>query len=197
MSNLSKKTHIFSAVQVQDSDGTWRVKIVSQREKLNDEAKQIFLQQYAEHARMGHSARAAGVSPQTVRRHIEIDPDFAEACVTAEHQYRDRLIEHHQNLVFEGMTKVTYDRQGNVVGEEKIYPIRLIELELRKHDEGYRDKREVDVKVSGGVLVAPADVASIDDWEARFSGGPIIEGEVKESFHSNSDGDDDGTNPED
>jgi hypothetical protein len=109
---------------------------------------------------------------------MENDPDFAEACLAAEHDYRDRLIEHHQNLVFEGQTKITYDRQGNVVSEEKIYPIRLIELELKKHDEGYRDKREVDMKVSGGVLIAPADVKSIDDWESRFGGGQVIDGEV-------------------
>jgi len=186
---------MFSPVQYQDAEGNWRVKIVSQREKLDDRAKGIFLEHYSEHARMGQAAQAAGVTPQTVRRHMEVDPDFAEACMMAEHNYRDRLIEHHQNLVFEGTTKITYDRMGNVVGEEKIYPIRLIELELKKHDEGYRDKREVDVKVSGGVLVAPADVTSIDDWEARFSGAPVIEGEAQEVVHG--DGDDDGTNPED
>jgi len=195
MSDLPRKTHMFSPVQYQDAEGNWRVKIVSQREKLDDRAKGIFLEHYSEHARMGQAAQAAGVTPQTVRRHMEIDPDFAEACMMAEHNYRDRLIEHHQNLVFEGTTKITYDRQGNVVGEEKIYPIRLIELELKKHDEGYRDKREVDVKVSGGVLVAPADVASIDDWEARFSQGNVIEGEATEVVHG--DGDDDGTNPDD
>jgi len=190
MSDLPRKTHMFSPVQYQDSEGNWRVKIVSQREKLDDRAKGIFLAEYSEHARMGQAAQAAGVTPQTVRRHMEIDPDFAEACLMAEHNYRDRLIEHHQNLVFEGTTKVTYDRQGNVVSEEKVYPIRLIELELKKHDEGYRDKREVDVKVSGGVLVAPSDVASIDDWEARFSGGQLIEGEAQE-VHEPADGDDD------
>lgn len=176
---LPRKTHTFSAVEVQNPDGSWRVKIVSQREKLDDRAKGVFLENYAEFARIGQAARAAGVTPQTVRRHMEIDPEFAEACLAAEHDYRDRLIEHHQNLVFEGTTKITYDRQGNVVGEEKIYPIRLIELELKKHDEGYRDKREVDMKVSGGVLIAPADTESIDDWEARF-GNNTIEGEAQE-----------------
>jgi hypothetical protein len=176
--SLTRKTTTFSPVQYQDAEGNWRVKIVSQREKLDDRAKGIFLDTYREHGRMGHSARAAGVTPPTVRRAMENDPDFAEACLAAEHDYRDRLIEHHQNLVFEGQTKITYDRQGNVVSEEKIYPIRLIELELKKHDEGYRDKREVDMKVSGGVLIAPADVKSIDDWESRFGGGQVIDGEV-------------------
>jgi len=111
---------MFSAVQVQDSDGTWRVKIVSQREKLDDRAKGIFLAEYSQHGRIGHAAQAA------------------------------------------------------------IYPIRLIELELKAHDERYRDKKELDVKVSGGVLVAPADVSSIDDWEARFGEGKVIEGEAQE-----------------
>jgi len=69
---------------------------------------------------------------------------------------------------------------GNIVSTEKIYPIRLIELELKAHDERYRDKKELDVKVSGGVLVAPADVSSIDDWEARFGEGKVIEGEAQE-----------------
>lgn len=174
--NLPRKTHMFSPVQYQDSEGNWRVKIVSQREKLDDRAKGIFLEHYADHARIGMAAQAAGVTPQTIRRHIEIDPEFAEACVMAEENYRDRLIEHHQNLVFEGTTKITYDRQGNVVSEEKVYPIRLIELELKKHDEGYRDKRDVNMNVSGGVLIAPADTASIDDWEARFSDDKTIEG---------------------
>lgn len=180
MSDLPRKTHMFAPVQYQDADGTWRVKIVSQREKLDDRAKGIFLAEYSQHGRIGHAAQAAGVTAQTVRRHMEVDQEFGEACMMAEHNYRDRLIEHHQNLVFEGTTKVTYDRQGNVVSEEKVYPIRLIELELKKHDEGYRDKREVDVKVSGGVLVAPPDVNSIDDWEARFSGARVIEGEAQE-----------------
>lgn len=170
---------MFSAVEYQDADGAWRVKIVSQREKLDDRAKGVFLAEYGEHGRIGHAAAAAGVTAQTVRRHMEHDPEFAEACVAAEHSYRDRLLEHHQNLVFEGTTKVTYDRQGNVVSEEKIYPIRLIELELKAHDERYREKRDIDVKVSGGVLIAPAEVASIDDWESRFS-GTTIEGEAQE-----------------
>lgn len=170
----------FAPVQYQDADGNWRVKVVAQREKFDDIAKQTFLDEYSQHARMSDAARAAGVTPPTVRRHLENDPDFAEACLAAEHTYRDRLIAHHQELVFEGTTKVSYDRQGNVVSEEKIYPVRLIELELKKHDEGYRDKREVDMKVSGGVLVAPAEVSSIDDWEAKFANGKTIDGEAQE-----------------
>ena len=92
-------------------------------------------------------------------------------------EYRDKLIAHHQELVFNGTKKESFDRNGKLISTETIYPIRLIELELKKHDDGYRDKREVQMNVTGGVLIAPADVKSIDDWEKRFS-GEIIEGEV-------------------
>ena len=41
-------------------------------------------------------------------------------------------------------------------------------MELKKHDSGYREKQELNVNHGGGVLVAPAEMGSIDDWEARF-----------------------------
>ena len=148
--------------------GEWRTVIRMSRNKFDDKAKEIFLLEYAKWGRMGESAAAAGVSTQTVRHHMEEDEDFAEAFYLQEQEYQDKLIGHHQNLLFNGTTKKSYDRNGNLVSEETIYPIRLIELELKKHDEGYRDKREIKHNVSGGVLLAPAEMESIDDWETRF-----------------------------
>ena len=118
---------------------------------------------------MGEAAAAAGVSTQTVRAHIDKDEDFAEAILECETEYREKLVGHHQDLVFNGTTKKSYDRNGNLVSEEQVYPIRLIELELKKHDPGYREKQEVAVTHSGGVLVAPAETTSIEDWEKRFT----------------------------
>ena len=165
------------AVQYKDKDGAWRVKLRNLGLAFPDDQKQIFLENIAKHGRKSTAAVAAGVSTNRVNRELEMDEEFKEAFLEASQAYVDRVVGHHQDLLFEGQTKVSYDRQGNVVSEEKVYPVRLIELELKKHDEGYRDKREVGVKVSGGVLVAPADVASIDDWEEKFS-GTTIEGEV-------------------
>lgn len=170
----------FSAVEVQDKNGNWRTRIISQRTKFDEEAKGRFIDSYKEFARIGDACAAAGITRATYQRHLKQDDDFAEACMAAEEEYRAKLIAHHQDLVFNGTKKVTYDRNGNVVGEEQIYPIPLIQMELRKHDEGYRDKKEMDVNVSGGVLVAPADVATIDDWEARFTDNQVIDGEAVE-----------------
>lgn len=170
----------FVAVEEQDENGNWRVRIKSQQLKFDDEAKGRFLEEYAKHGRIGDSCLAAGVSHTTYLKHLQSDEDFGAACVDAENTYQSRLIAHHQNLVFEGTTKKSYDRNGQLVSEEQVFPIPLIQMELRKHDEGYRDNKQVDVKVSGGVLVAPADVASIDDWEARFSDENTIEGSAEE-----------------
>jgi hypothetical protein len=134
---------------------------------------------------MGESAKQAGVTTVTVRRHLEIDQEFAEGMLEASETYHDRLIKHHQNLVFNGTEKTTFDRNGNVVSQETVYPIRLIELELKKHDDGYRDKREVDINVTGGVLVAPKEMESIDDWQSKFGAEKIIEGEVTDGKSDN------------
>lgn len=157
-------------VEIQDPDtGEWRSQIRMSRLKFDDEAKGIFLREYAKWGRMGESAAAAGVTPQTVRHHMEEDEEFANAVMIQEQEYKDKLIGHHQDLVFNGVEKKNYDRNGNLVSETREYPIRLIELELKKHDKGYRDKQEVEVNHTGGVLVAPAETASVDDWEKRFS----------------------------
>ena len=174
----------------QDADGKWRVRLIAQRHKFDEERKTTFLTALAEHGIKGKAAAAAGITTGTVNNHLKSDSDFAEAYLAAQEEYQSKVLLHHQNLIFNGVEKRTFDRNGNIVSEEVQYPIRLIELELKKVDEGYRDKREVSVDVTGGVLVAPAAVASIDDWEKKFvkSGendgdstpGQIIEGEVVE-----------------
>lgn len=157
-------------VEIQDEvTGEWRTVIRMSRDKFDDKAKEIFLLEYAKWGRMGESAAAAGVTPGTVRRHMEEDEEFAEAFYLQEQEYQDKLISHHQNLVFNGVEKNRYDKDGNLIETSYDYPIRLIELELKKHDKGYRDKQEVAINHTGGVLVAPAEMTSIDDWETRFS----------------------------
>lgn len=157
-------------MEIQDEiTGEWRTVIRMSRDKFNDEAKEIFLKVYSQWGRIGEAASAAGVTTQTVRKHMEDDEEFAEAFYEVEQDYKEKLIGHHQDLIFNGIEKNRYDKDGNLIETSRDYPIRLIELELKKHDEGYRDKREVKLDHSGGVLVAPADVGSIDDWEKRFN----------------------------
>jgi len=155
------------AVSVPDGNGGWRVEIKMDMTKFDEESKGRFLAAYKEHGRMGDSCKAAGVTSPTVRRHLKSDIEFAEALLEAEETYKSRLISHHQDLVFNGTERTSYDRQGNVASVEKIYPIQLIAMELRKHDEGYRDKRSIDVAVTSGVMVAPPEL-TLEEWEAQY-----------------------------
>lgn len=165
---LAKGSKVIRVSEFDEETGTWRSRIKMSRTKFDEEAKGIFLQEYLKWGRMTESAAAAGVSTQTVRKALDDDEEFAEAMLEADGAYHDKLIDHHQNLLFNGTEKVNYDRMGNVVSRETIYPIRLIEMELKRHDKGYREKQEIAVNHTGGVLVAPAEMKTIDDWEARF-----------------------------
>lgn len=173
----STSTSKYRAEEFTDVNGVKRVRIVADRVKFGMDEKLKFLAAYADHGMVGKAANAAGVSAKTVRGHAAKDPEFGAMLVECEDDYHDRLVEHHQNLLFDGQVKEVYDRNGAIVSKETTYPIRLIEMELKKHDEGYRDKRELKVAVSGGVLIAPAEMKTIDDWEQKFS-GEVIEGEV-------------------
>jgi hypothetical protein len=166
---VSRGSKLVEVEEFDEESQQWRRKLKMSRIKFDEKAKGVFLDEYSKWGRIGEASAAAGVTTQTVRKAIEEDEDFAEAMLIAEEDYRDKLISHHQNLVFNGTQKENYDRNGNLVSRETIYPIRLIELELKKHDPGYRDKQEIAVNHTGGVLLAPAEMNSIEDWEQRFS----------------------------
>ena len=165
---ISRGSKVVRRDEYDEVTGEWRSVVRMSRTKFDDRAKEIFLREFAKWGRMGEAASAAGVSTQTVRHHMEEDEDFAEALMMQEEEYRDKLISHHQNLLFNGVEKRRYDKEGNLIEETREYPIRLIELELKKHDEGYREKREFKVEHNGGVLVTPAEMGTVDEWEQRF-----------------------------
>ncbi len=160
-----------------DDNGNWRLRIVAGT-KFNEMSRGIFLREMAEHGRKSTAAMAAGVSVTTANWAIKNDADFNEAVAHCQLIYHDRIIAHHQDLLFNGIEKRRYDNKGMVIETIREYPIRLIELELKKHDDGYRDKREINMNVSGGVLVAPAGI-TIEEWEKKH--GETVEGEFTEA----------------
>lgn len=165
---MSHRPTKFAKIEKILPDGTVQTVVKRVRRTFDDQAKADFLEAYAKHGRMGDAARSVGFTTKYVREALQVDEQFAEDCMEAEENYRCQLIEHVQNLVFHGTKKRSFDRNGNIVSEEIIYPIRLIEMEMKKHDKGYTDRKEVDLNVSGGILIAPKETESISDWENRF-----------------------------
>ncbi len=160
-----------------DDDGNYRLRVAS-GSKFDEVSRGIFLREMAEHGRKSTAAMAAGVSVTTANWAIKNDADFNEAVAHCGLIYRDRVVAHHQDLLFNGIETIRYDGKGNIIDIKRDYPIRLIELELKRVDDGFRDKREIHMNVSGGVLIAPAGI-SIEDWEKQY--GKTVEGEFTEA----------------
>jgi hypothetical protein len=190
-----RRSELFREQFVDPRTGIATVNMKMKKRRFGDKEKIEFLERYQEWGRIGEAAGSVGFTLQTIRYAMETDEVFASAMAEAENVYKEKLIAHHQNLVFNGQVKKTYDRHGNLVSEEQIYPIRLIEMELKKHDAGYREKQEVAVNHSGGVLVAPAETSSIDDWEKRFGSAKDVT-PVRRPLPSPSLGSDDEDNEE-
>lgn len=175
-------TGTFKPVAVQDN---WRKKLLDHRIKFDDKAKAIYLAELEQHARKGLAARRAGVTPETVQRHIkDVDPDFGEACEIALEAYNDRIASKIVEEAVEG-TLVTKSRQvkaddgetfeTEVHREVKMEtPLRL--AVLRKVDPSFRENSTLNVGggMAGGVLVVPM-VASLDQWMTMF-GAPDDDG---------------------
>lgn len=115
------------------------------------------------------SCQRHGMSPNTYLRARHAVPGLAKLHDMALEAYTDRLhLTIHQRAV-EGMVKDVYYK-GQVVGKERIYSDRLLELQLKRHDPAYRDKVEHDHQHGGGVLVihAPATKQlTQEDWHAQ------------------------------
>lgn len=145
----------------------WRVKLQQSRIKFDDDQKQVYCQQLAEHGMKGRAAMAADTCRQTVANHMENDPDFAEAVEAALQEYRDMRVEKWiGELAYEGVLVESFDKEGNCIKTKREYPIRLIELELKRIDPGYRDKQTLDLNHGGGVMVAPAGMTP-EQWIAE------------------------------
>lgn len=143
----------------------WRTRLQASRLKFDDDAKDIFLAHFAQTGLMGASAQAAGVAHQTVRGHLELDPDFNEAYLEAKELYKKRILDHARTLILDGVDEPIIGGQfkDEVVAYKKVYPTNLIAMEMRKVDPDYKERQEIDLKAGGGVLVAPAD-KSPEDW---------------------------------
>ena len=104
------------------------------------------------------------MAKQTILNHLENDPDFAELYEQAIDEYRDKVVDHHTDLLFDGEITKKFDKDGHCIEEKHSYPIRLIELELKRVDASYRDKQTIDLNnVGAGVLVAPPELTP-EQW---------------------------------
>lgn len=142
------------------------------------DAQARFCQEFAKHGRKKQAADVAGVSIHTVNRYASADPVFRDMMAESIATYRDHIAEEVYRRAVVGVDKMILGGQfkDEILGYEKVYSDRLLELEAKRVEPGYRDKGSIDIAVKeGGVLVINQGASSIDDWENQFKEEKIID----------------------
>lgn len=182
-------------VNVQADQTNWRNKLQLSRLKFDDSKKDIYIAALADRGKKGMAAEAAGVCLHLVRDHMKNDPDFGEAVENAINTYDDKISEEVRRRGHDGYLEPVYQKgmqalvsvvdpeTGEILYDENTgkprmklayirkYSDRMLELEAKRVNPGYRDKQTIDLNSAGtGVLVAPADMtpeAWIADQKAK------------------------------
>lgn len=117
------------------------------------------------------SAEACGLSYSTILRLRKQDEEFKEMCEEMMQSYRESLERACHNRAVDGWDEPVFSqRLGTQIGTIRKFDSRLLELMLKRHIPEYREKYEGEIKITGGVLVAPISPASAADFEAQFGG---------------------------
>jgi hypothetical protein len=135
-------------------------------------SKKKFLQVYAETGRLTYAAECALACGQTVRDHLVKDPEFAAAFEDAKNQFGDKLQAEINRRALEGLQEPVYNfRTNEIIDTVTKYSDRLLELASKRYVPEYRDKTQVDVNITPGVLVVTSEGGAMDpeEWIRRFT----------------------------
>jgi hypothetical protein len=149
----------------------WRQKMLVHRIKFDDDAKQVFLEAFARFGRVMQAAQAAGVSYNTVYKHIENDPGFKEAFEEARQIYKDHIREAVYELAINGVDEpiIGGEFKDEIVGYKKIMFPNLLAMEAKRVDPDYRENAgTVQVNVQTGVVLLPPAPASEEDYISQL-----------------------------
>ena len=131
--------------------------------KFDDERKGVYLRALDLTGRKGLAAKAADVSMQTVRDHIERVPDFAKAVESVLENRSQRIVERLEQQFIEGHFEPIVNKDGEVIGERKKLETQARIKVVQRHEKEYRDKQEIDLNQTGGVLVVH-EQENVEDW---------------------------------
>lgn len=144
--------------------------------RMDDDAKVRAIEAYANFGTYATAARAAHVCPQTIKNHMDSDPDFKDAMETSLTEFRDKLEQEAYRRAVEGVTKPVFSQKlGRIIGYEQVYSDGLLQFIMKKWMPDYREKVQTDVNVMGGVLVlASSRSKSIEEFEEKHAGKTYI-----------------------
>lgn len=114
------------------------------------------------------SAIAVGLNPNTVVKTKGSDPEFKAACEDALELYREKLVKEAERRAHDGVSEPVFFR-GQECGAIQRYSDTLLLALLKRHIPEFRDRHQVDVTHTGGVMVV-AGRDTDDNWEKQYGG---------------------------
>ena len=138
--------------------------------KFDMDAMRRFCEEYAKHNLVTKAAKAADVNVSTVRTYLKTNPAFEEMVSEAKMIYRDKIVETVYERAVTGLEEPIIGgmARDQVVAYKRTYSDRLLELEAKRVEHGYRDKGGVEINTGGGVLVVQAGNMSEAGWEEKY-----------------------------
>lgn len=138
--------------------------------KFDKDMMQSFCASYSTHNLVTKAAKDAGVSISTVRTYLKTNPMFLEMVEDAKAIYRDKIVETVYERAVTGIDEAIIGGMGRdqVVAYKRVYSDRLLELEAKRVEHGYRDKGGVEINTGGGVLVVQAGNMDEGDWTKKY-----------------------------
>lgn len=140
------------------------------RRPLDDEAQEVFLEQYARTANLKQAAILARVSEEQVRALRRADPVFDLAVTDARAMYDFALTEESRRRAIEGVTEPIIGGQfkDEIVAYKQNYSDGLLARHLDAQVADMRKEEAAEGGGGGGVLIVPNRVDSLDDWERAY-----------------------------
>ena len=155
--------------------------------KLTPERKALFIAELTKHGCIIRAARAASPHSEhgckkSFREERDRDPAFAEAWDLAMDTARAGIHAEIRRRAIEGVDRPIY-QGGELVGTEKVYSDRLLEILARAHLPEYREKIELDqtLKLDGpslaeAIRIAATEIATGARMLAREEEQRLLEG---------------------
>lgn len=144
--------------------------------KFSPERQRTYLEALAQHGRHKLAAMCAGVSPVCVTNHAKADPEFAAQRENAFDLYHEMTAAVILAQAREGMKDIKYDKDGKITSIRTSYETQIRKMMITRADPTYTETQKSEVAVTGGAVIVPAPVDSVDSWEAtvaKYTGKPI------------------------
>ena len=127
--------------------------------KFDEARRAVFLEVLEHTGEVTAAAARAGVSRSCAYNTAKTDPEFADACEAALGRLDEERLKVFRRLAIDGVTKTTYDKDGNVVAVTKVFSERLLLAWIKRHKPvEWGDKVQIDQTVTEVRAFVPQDI---------------------------------------